>query len=122
MAHILVIEDDAQFRQMLAQMLRQDGHQVSMAGDGAEALQMLERIDPNLIITDILMPNKDGIETIMALQQRGCGTPVVAISGGRRSIAAEFNLTSAAMVGVSATLAKPFTRDDLRKVICKTLA
>lgn len=122
MAHILVIEDDAQFRQMLTQMLRQDGHQVSMAGDGAEALRMLDQAEPGLIITDILMPNKDGIETIMELQQRGCGTPIIAISGGRRSIAAEFNLTSATMVGVSATLAKPFTRDDLRKVISEALA
>lgn len=122
MAHILVIEDDAQFRQMLAQMLRQDGHQVSTAGDGVEALRMLERTEVRLIITDILMPNKDGIETIMELLQRGCNTPIVAISGGRRSIAAEFNLTSAAMVGVGATLAKPFTRDELRKVINEALA
>lgn len=122
MAQILVVEDDAQFRQMLAQMLSQDGHQVSMAGDGMEALQLLERINPDLIITDILMPNKDGIETIMELSQRGCGVPIIAISGGRRSIAAEFNLSSAVVVGVRATLVKPFTRDDLRKVISAALA
>lgn len=122
MAQILVVDDDAQFRQMLAQMLRQDGHQVSVAGDGMEALQLLERINTDLIITDILMPNKDGIETIMELLQQGCATPIIAISGGRRSIAAEFNLSSAALVGVRATLAKPFTRDDLRKVVSAALA
>ncbi|MES2259974.1 MAG: response regulator [Pseudomonadota bacterium] len=117
MAHILVIEDDAQFRQMLVQMLQQDGHQVAAAGDGEEALQLLERIKPGLIITDILMPNKDGVETIMALLEQGNDTPVIAMSGGRRAITPAFNLESAALLGVKATLAKPFTRADLRKGI-----
>lgn len=117
MAHIFVIEDDVQFRQMLVQMLKQDGHQVAMAGDGVEAMQLLLRLRPDLIITDILMPNMDGVEFIMQLSHQSNHTPVIAMSGGRRSITTEFNLESAALLGVKATLAKPFLRADLRKAI-----
>lgn len=122
MAHILVIEDDVQFRQMLVQMLQQDRHQVAIAGDGIEAMHLLQQIRPDLIVTDILMPNMDGVETIMELSQQGNDTPIIAISGGRRSISSEFNLESAALLGVKATLAKPFSRADLRKAIEEALA
>ncbi len=122
MAHILVIEDDVQFRHMLVQMLQQDGHEVATAGDGVEAMHLLLELRPALIVTDILMPNMDGVETIMALSRLGDGTPVVAMSGGRRSVTTEFNLDSAALLGATATLAKPFSRTDLRKAIEKALA
>jgi CheY-like chemotaxis protein len=122
MAHILVIEDDAEFRQMLVQMLEHDGHKVTTAGDGAEALQLLGRARPDLIVTDILMPKMDGVEFITELGRQSNGTPVVAMSGGRRSITSEFNLDSAKLLGVKATLAKPFSRIDLRKTIEAALA
>ena len=121
MAHILVIEDDTQFRMMLKQMLGEDGHRVSEAADGEQGLHMAATSRPDLIITDILMPRKDGIDTIVALTQQGDTTPVIAISGGRRSITADFNLESAAMMGVKATLAKPFSLSDLRTAIRKAL-
>jgi len=62
------------------------------------------------------MPHMDGIEMILALAEAGCEIPVIAISGGRRVISAEFNLESAEMMGVKAILAKPFVRADLRAV------
>jgi CheY-like chemotaxis protein len=122
MSHILVIEDDEQFRAMLQQMLSQDAHRVSVACDGEEGLRMVAQDKPDLIVTDILMPNKDGIETIMALKEAGSAIPVIAISGGRRLISAEFNLESAALLGVKAVLSKPFTRADLRQTIAQVLA
>jgi CheY-like chemotaxis protein len=122
MAHILLIDDDDQFRAMLAQMLSQDAHQVTQAGDGEEGLRLAGQVKPDLIITDILMPHKDGIETIMALVETGSTVPIIAISGGRRTISAEFNLKSAALVGVRATLAKPFARVDLRQAIAQALS
>jgi CheY-like chemotaxis protein len=122
MAHIVVIDDDEQFRAMLTQMLSQDGHRVSEAGDGADGLRLVAHGRPDLIITDILMPNTDGIEIIQALAQAGNETPVIAMSGGRRIISAEFNLQSAALMGVKATLAKPFARADLRQAIARALA
>lgn len=122
MAHILLIDDDVQYRDMLIQMLRQDAHQVSVAHDGEEGLRLCRQVRPDLVITDILMPRVDGIELIMELSRHGDGPPVIAISGGRRSISSEFNLESASMMGVSATLAKPFSRADLRQAIVQALA
>jgi CheY-like chemotaxis protein len=122
MAHIMVVEDDVQFRQMLLDMLQQDGHHLASAGDGAQALKLLSTARTDLIITDILMPGMDGVELIMALSKQDDATPMIAISGGRRSITAEFNLDSAALLGVKATLAKPFSRADLRAAIAQALA
>ena len=122
MAHILLIDDDEQFRAMLSQMLTRDAHQVTIACDGEEGLRLAEQIKPDLIITDILMPHKDGIETIMALNESGSTIPIIAVSGGRRFISADFNLESAALVGVKATLAKPLVRADLRQAIALALS
>lgn len=122
MAHILVIDDDEQFRSMLVQMLTIDKHQVTIACDGEEGLALCDREQPELIITDILMPHLDGIELIMELQKRGNAVPIIAVSGGRRSISADFNLESASLMGVKAVLAKPFARADLRQTIEKALS
>lgn len=122
MAQILVIEDDEQFREMLVKMLTLDTHRVTVAHDGEEGLRLCRQVRPDLIITDILMPQMDGIEMIMELARQGGSTPVIAISGGRRSISAEFNLESASLMGVKAALAKPFTRADLRQAIDQALA
>ena len=122
MAHIMVVEDDIQFRQMLLDMLQQDGHRVASAGDGVEAMTALAAARPDLIITDILMPGMDGVELIMELSRQDNATPMIAMSGGRRAITAEFNLDSAALLGVKSTLAKPFSRSDLRAAIEQALA
>ena len=121
MNHILLIDDDEQFRSMLTQMLEAEGHRVTQARDGDEGLRKLAQGGADLIITDILMPNKDGIETIMALSGQGSSIPVIAISGGRRNIKADFNLQSAELMGVRVTLAKPFTRMELREALRKAL-
>jgi len=120
-AHILIIEDDEQFRTMLVQMLTQDAHRVTVACDGEEGLQQVHQSKPDLIVTDILMPRIDGIELIMKLRSENCAIPVIAMSGGRRSISAEFNLESAGLMGVKVTLAKPFSRDSLRQAIKQAL-
>lgn len=121
MAHILIVEDDEQFRQMLANLLAADQHRVSTAADGVQAMDALKRVRPDLVITDILMPNKDGIEFVMDVNRQLDPPPVIAISGGRRSISAEFNLKSANLMGVNAILPKPFGRDDLRRLVQQTL-
>jgi len=119
-SHILVVDDDAQFRETPVQMLRLEGHKVSFAADGLEALDLIQRTTPDLIITDILMPKMDGVEAIVELARRGFDVPIIAISGGRRTITAEFNLDSAKL-GVAATLSKPFARAELRKAIGEAL-
>jgi CheY-like chemotaxis protein len=117
MAHVLLIDDDEQFRAMLAQMLALDLHEVTQASDGDEGLQRVSETPPDLIITDILMPNRDGIETVAALTEADSKIPIIAISGGQRLQKADFNLALASLIGVKATLTKPFTRADLRLAI-----
>ncbi len=121
MSHVLVIEDDEFFREALQQMLIKEGHQVTASHDGAEALSMLERVRPDLIITDILMPNMDGMEFIMELVRQSNNTPLIAMSGGRRSITSAFNLESARLLGVKVTLSKPFTHTALRAALHEAL-
>ena len=115
-----MIEDDVDFRQMLVQMLTGDGHEVAQAADGVEALQLRRRIAPDLIITDILMAPMDGVDTILDLVRQGSEIPIIAMSGGRRGLTVKFisrATRDAAMLGVAATLAKPFARAELRHAI-----
>jgi CheY-like chemotaxis protein len=117
MANILVIEDDEQFCQMLAQMLRQAGHQVETAANGVLGLEKYRQSAPDLVITDILMPEKDGIDTILEIKREGTDTRLIAISGGRRAITPQFNLDSAALIGVQKVLAKPFSRQQILEAV-----
>lgn len=121
MANVLLIDDDQIFRDMLTEMLTREGHKVTVATNGEEGLAMAKNHTPELIITDVLMPKMDGIETVMALQRAGVKSPIIAISGGRRSISPEFNLESASLMGVKATLTKPFTRAELSSAIAKAI-
>ncbi|HAS81171.1 MAG TPA: response regulator [Verrucomicrobia bacterium] len=117
MATILVIEDDEQFCQMLAQMLRQAGHQVETAANGVLGLERFRASAPELVITDILMPEKDGIDTILEIKREATDTRLIAISGGRRAITPQFNLDSAALIGVQQVLAKPFSRQQILEAV-----
>lgn len=117
MAKILVIEDDEQFCQMLAEMLNQAGHQVERAANGIVGMERFRSDEPDLVITDILMPEKDGIETIIEMKHERDSIKIIAMSGGRRAITPQFNLDSAALIGVQQTLTKPFTRQQLLQAI-----
>lgn len=121
MAKILVIDDEAQLRDLLTKMLERDGHKVATAFDGEEGIRVFGQFNPDLVITDIIMPNKDGVEVIMDLVAVAPNIPIIAISGGRRTITAEFNLESAEMLGVSGILPKPFTRDQLLETVNRVL-
>lgn len=121
MAKILVIDDEEQLRDLLKQMLTRDGHEVITAFDGVEGMRVFNQSNPDLVITDIIMPNKDGIEVITELLCRNPNLAIIAISGGRRAITAEFNLESAELLGVKGILSKPFTRDQLREAVNQAL-
>ncbi|CDH46864.1 MAG: response regulator [Candidatus Competibacteraceae bacterium] len=121
MAKILIIEDDDPFREMLAEMLDQVGHQVEMAANGILGMERFRSGEPDLVITDILMPEKDGIETIIEMKRERDSIKIIAMSGGRRAITPQFNLDSAALIGVQQTLTKPFTRQQLLQAIEDTL-
>jgi CheY-like chemotaxis protein len=122
MANILIIDDDENMFDLLRTMLRLDRHFVNIAQDGEQALKIYNNQKPDLIITDIIMPNKSGIEFIIELSHQGNNVPIIAMSGGRRAVTSEFNLQSAELLGAKAILFKPFNNAQLKEAIQKALS
>jgi DNA-binding response OmpR family regulator len=120
MAHLLIIEDDEPLRSVLATALVQAGHVVLQAEEGRAGCTLLTTSPCDLVITDLIMPGQEGIETIMQLRHSHPGLPVIAMSGG--SHYADAYLGIAAKLGVRATLAKPFTTAELLHAIDAALA
>jgi DNA-binding NtrC family response regulator len=116
MASILVIDDDYLMREMLMQMITLHGHEVKSAENGKIAEKLLEENAFDLIITDIVMPEKEGLETIIQIHKRHPGKPIIAMSGGAR-IEPESYLQLAKEFGAHYTFAKPFNRHDFIKAI-----
>jgi CheY-like chemotaxis protein len=112
MPSILVIEDDRNLRMILMQILEQAGYAVAEAADGSEALGRLETVQADLVITDILMPETEGIETIVSLRRQRPGLKIMAMSGGGR-VGASHCLEMAREFGADASISKPFNRKDM---------
>lgn len=117
---ILVIDDDDQFRMMMVEMLERKQFEVFAAADGEEGIQIWQNVNPDLVITDIIMPNKEGIETILELKRFNKAVKIIAISGGGRTNAKD-NLRSAKLLGASLTLAKPFESSELLKAVIELI-
>lgn len=111
MSLILVIDDDPKILQLIEAILDYEGHSPITARDGREGLALLSH-DVDLVITDLLMPNKEGLETIADIRRAGWGVPVVAITGGG-SVGPRSYLETARLIGANALLAKPFTQDEM---------
>ena len=90
MARILIIDDEDELRILLRQMLEHAGHEVTEAVNGAEGIELYERDTHELIITDIIMPEMEGVETMLALRRTDPELPIIAISGGGRLDATDF--------------------------------
>ncbi len=116
MARILIIEDDVQFRKMLRQMLEREAYEILEAPDGAEGLKIYREEPTDIVITDILMEGKDGIETIIELRRDFPEVKIIAMSGGGR-IAPEYYLNMAQKLGSLQTLTKPFDRKELLEAV-----
>jgi YesN/AraC family two-component response regulator len=121
MAHILIIDDEPLARAILRGILTREGHSVVEAANGNDGISIF-RVQPfDLVITDIIMPEKDGIQTIIELRRDYPGTRLIAISGGGRTRNLDF-LKLALRYGAQKALAKPFSRDDLVEAIEAVLA
>jgi len=120
MMRILVIDDDEAMRDLMSRALRMKGYDVVAARDGYEGLASFQQGSPHLVVTDLYMPNVDGIETIMALRAQQPGLPIVATSGGdsRSSFIA---LDSAGDLGATVVLPKPFSPDELWDAVATAL-
>jgi two-component system, chemotaxis family, chemotaxis protein CheY len=112
MARILVIDDDSLIRETLRRMLEGAGHEVTEAEDGAAGLKAVKAQRPDLVVTDIYMPGKEGIETIRELRQIVPGLKIIAISGSSWSSGHDA-LSSAKLLGADRTLPKPFRKEQL---------
>ncbi|MCL2789809.1 MAG: response regulator [Desulfobulbus sp.] len=121
MKRILVVDDEAQIRTMLTQMLEQEGYTVHTAENGEEGISLVRRYAFDLVITDMIMPVKDGLKFIMELVRDYPEQKILAISGGG-AIKAERYLTMAGYLGDIATLEKPFKRDVFLESVRKQLA
>ncbi|HEX6361509.1 MAG TPA: response regulator [Albitalea sp.] len=121
MARILVIDDDAAVRDTIARVLRRAGHEVDMAENGVEGIRAYRRGGHTLVITDLYMPEKEGIETIMELRAERPDLPILAVSGGLHGDITG-PLIDAELIGANATLAKPFTNEELQAAVERLLA
>ncbi len=121
MSRILIIDDDRMVRDTLKVILVAAGHQVALATDGKDGLRIFAEFQPQLIITDILMPEKEGVETIQDLRQLVPNLPIIAISGGGRVGNMSF-LKVAQQFGADRTFAKPFEPDEILGAVNELLA
>jgi DNA-binding NtrC family response regulator len=112
MARVLVVDDDDLLRETVVLALGRAHHAVHQAGDGLKALEILDRESVDVVVSDIVMPEVDGIGLILAMRKRHPRLRVVAMSGGGRTRNMDF-LRMAGALGAHATLPKPFTPDQL---------
>src|SRR6185312_1494203 len=120
MARILVVDDDELVRVSVAGILSRAGHQVETAEDGEAALGRHRAARFDLVVTDIVMPRMEGLETVRALRGDRSRVKIVAISGCERR-GSEFYLTAARALGADQVLVKPFTGAELRAAVDRAL-
>lgn len=120
MASVLIIDDDASIRRVLRTVLERGGHRVDEAVNGAEGMQRYRTAPADLVITDVFMPDQDGIETIQQLREEFPAARILAISGGSLG-GTSGTLTDALLLGADATLAKPFTIEQFTRTIAGML-
>lgn len=116
MAKILVIDDDPSILTMLKKMLEREGYEVDIACNGSEGLDKIEDSPPDLLITDIVMPEKEGMELIFHLRRKKPELKIIAISGGGR-FNYEGYLTSAKYLGADLVFQKPLIHKEFVQAV-----
>lgn len=120
MSAILVVDDQKGIRDILRKVLAEIGHDVAEAEDGAAALALFRERPFNLVITDIIMPEKEGIEIIATMRREQPNIKILAMSGGGRARAMDF-LAVAGKAGADAVLEKPFRKNELLDRVAELL-
>ena len=120
MPSILIIDDDDSLRDSLRRTLHKQGYVIMEASDGGLGLKHLERQAVDLVLLDLFMPDKDGLETIGELRRTHPGIKIIAMSGGGFKGTVDV-LHVAKMMGARRTLAKPFTREQLLDAVREEL-
>ncbi len=120
MARILIIDDEDLVRLTVGQTLKKMGHEIEEADNGEIGEQMFREGTYDLVFYDIIMPRKEGIQTIIEMRKANRSIPIIAMSGGGRTRNTDF-LEMAETLGATATLPKPFGRAELTKLVLEFL-
>lgn len=120
MFKILIIDDEANILFMLKKMLERYGYETELASNGVEGIEQFKKSNPDLVITDIIMPEKEGLETIREMKRIKSDVKLIAMSGGGK-VSAENYLTIARIFGASKLIAKPFTIKDMLSAVRELL-
>lgn len=122
MARILLIDDDNAFRTMLSRAIAHFGHRVLEAPNGKIGLEIFAQENIDVLITDIVMPEKEGLEVLMELRRHRPPVKIIAISGGSQYGFSDDYLRTAKVMGASIVLLKPFANERLMAAIDDLLA
>jgi len=120
MHRILIVDDEPQMRISLRETLEMAGYRVSEAGDGMEAIDYMSDTKPDVLVTDIIMPEKEGIATIREFRSLYPDLPIIAISGAGSTPGMDF-LELAGRLGADRMLAKPFGPHELLNTVREVL-
>lgn len=121
MAVIVIVDDDPTVRLIATELLRQEDHVVVEADDGEEALKVIGSMAVDLVVLDMLMPNKDGLETIVELRRSWPHIRILAISSGGR-VGADQLLRTAMVLGADDTLVKPLRLETFTRSVSRLLS
>jgi CheY-like chemotaxis protein len=121
MVHVLVVDDEPVVREVIVEMVADAGHTVLSAEDGNEALRLFREHSIDLVITDLIMPAREGLETILELKRLDPDVRIIAMSGGGRGAFGDY-LEMALHLGAHCALAKPLTRQALQDAVDGVLA
>jgi CheY-like chemotaxis protein len=122
MARILLIDDNKLVQESLSEVLAAKGHEVSMADNGKEGLKLSQHQTFDLVITDLVMPEVEGIEVILNVLTAQPKLPIIAISGGGMYADSDVYLEDAKLLGAMLTLEKPIENDRLIEAVNQCLA
>lgn len=117
---ILIIDDEPMIRHLASRILDRAGYRALSAANGIQGVACFRRERPALVITDLIMPEREGIETIRHIRREGGDTPIIAISGGTLTGTADF-LAMARELGATAILRKPFEPIELLLLVERCL-
>ena len=120
MADIIIIDDEDTLRSTMRKILERDGHDIREAADGDRGMELVREQVADLVITDIYMPGKEGMETIQELKEDFPEIRILAVSGGA-TLGASGPLMDAELFGADGSLAKPFTVESLQGAVKNVL-
>ena len=121
MSRVLIVDDEKTIRDTLAYIIESLGHEAYEASDGDEALKILSEKDIDLVVSDLIMPNREGLQTIQEIKNNWPDVKIIAMSGGGRAGTTDY-LDYAQTLGADLTLKKPFSMAALKSTVIAVLS